>query len=291
LGLVSCKAGRSPLSILFVRFKCGKLRCYLWKTVPFNSLCEILWESDNDKSTGVCSFNSLCEILRFAQQEGVLYSTFNSLCEIRSDTPAPCLQIVLSILFVRFRAVFSWWEKWQKTFNSLCEILGRLLWMACWGWKGFQFSLWDSWDKLNEPARAHRVLSILFVRFAKEVVKLIDEFRSFNSLCEIHNTNKKRYKIDVLNFQFSLWDSPPSLKLKLFLFFFFQFSLWDSHSHVWPNRFGRFFQFSLWDSDDWRLLSTYFAPLSILFVRFIAETSSRKPPAISFNSLCEIRHL
>ena len=164
------------LSILFVRFGTPRKGALGAGRRTFNSLCEIrLWD-------GVCRLDWREErvlsilFVRFRGLLGRGFSaqcncTFNSLCEIlveRHDKEF-IRAFILSILFVRFKAI----QQWISIVKNFID--------------NFQFSLWDSvWEK-RRSGRAINELSILFVRFNLSMEQLLvawDVF-TFNSLCEI----------------------------------------------------------------------------------------------------------
>ena len=93
---------------------------------------------------------------------------------------------------------------------------------------------------------------------------------SFNSLYEILTISSCMFVINLIFFQFSLWDSFFLCYCNAPVAFIFQFSLWDSLAWGQTEKAEAYsFQFSLWDSGKYFLIK-YFANL------------------FSFNSLYEI---
>ena len=178
---------------------------------------------------------------------------FNSLCEIhRYMAGWIYLFSSLSILFVRFRPR-----------GSGPLLRGRF---------SFQFSLWDS--------------TIL------GWCDYFDNYKTFNSLCEI------RYICDLhaeplsQDFQFSLWDSGFSGTVRDVILAFN--SLCEIQTGITMAKPGFDSAFnSLCEIQRYKAVFSVFDPiLSILFVRFTVKTEPGTAGVMTtFNSLCEIPEL
>jgi len=134
-----------------------------------------------------------------------------------------------------------------SSFNSLCEIPCGIIDLAMSEQKSFQFSLWDSdregeaiftaelyfqfslWDSfvlVFGIRNGFNHLSILFVRFVKQLEAKLSELETFNSLCEIRDEWERgpvciRLSILFVRFPKDDWNW-------IWSYMIFQFSLWDS---------------------------------------------------------------
>ena len=185
----------------------------------------------------------------------------------------------LSILFVRFNR--QWNGLWQVEAFSLSILFVRFPWWqraaGCWIQVSFN-SLCEILGLLGRATIWLPLLSILFVRF----IGL--------TLCP-HLSN-------MLNFQFSLWDSFVNPYFCSSSLCFFQFSLWDSQKTFqhWKRNirlpFNSLCEILFYDANVAIASHVTFNSLCEIpwlwtpLGRLGTRRSRREP--ISFNSLCEI---
>ena len=161
-------------------------------------------------------------------------SSFNSLYEIHGKTTSTfsILLAFLSILSMRFHeATETVGVTEADAFNSLYEIHAGLHVLHVAFYRGFQFSLWDSWWSLWMWLSCWSLLSILSMRF-----------------CACGACSRPR---PAPHFQFSLWDSIDNVRdygsIEALALSILSMRFEDALRLCWRAIFC--FQFSLWDSD------------------------------------------
>ena len=119
--------------------------------------------------------------------------SFNSLYEIHNLPYTPeTEEEILSILFMRFFELAAR-ERNDRFYFQFSLWDSAKAWMANKLWSRlFQFSLWDSFVKIVVILLVWIGLSILFMRFTGQTIGVMIYPASFNSLYEIHSSQKPR---------------------------------------------------------------------------------------------------